>query len=148
MPECHVLILMNLIIVKPFSFKLCCSVSIFLGICAIFLHKKCLVLRKSACPFGQVKTKMYLPGSPFFKNSPAGVRGLVLMSNPDKGLEDYQCYGSCKTSVNTHSLYKCWLIINAMASVRLGLINPSMILPWFSCWLLCHLIVTDRFSMP
>ena len=38
---------------------------------------------KSACPFGQVKTKMYLPESPFFKNSLARASGLVLMSVPD-----------------------------------------------------------------
>ena len=82
MLECHVLFLMDLMVVKPFSFKLCCIVSIFLGICAIFLHKKCVVLRKSACPFGQVKTKMYLPESPFFKNSLARASLLVLMPNP------------------------------------------------------------------
>ena len=82
MPECHVSFLMDLMIVKPLSFKLCCIVSIVLGICAIFLHKKCVLLRKSACPFGQVKTEMYLPESPFFKNSLARASGLVLMSNP------------------------------------------------------------------
>ena len=38
---------------------------------------------KSACPFGQVKTKMYLPESPFFKNSLARASGLVLMLVPD-----------------------------------------------------------------
>ena len=80
MPECHVLFLMYLMIIKPFSFRFCCIVRIFLGICAIFLHKKCVVVRKSACHFGQVKTKMYLPESPFFKNSLGS--GLVLMSNP------------------------------------------------------------------
>ena len=42
-----------------------------------------LVFRKSACAFGQVKTEMYLPESPFFKNSLAGASGLVLMSVPD-----------------------------------------------------------------
>ena len=42
----------------------------------------CLVFRKSACPFGQVKTKGHLPVSPFSKNSPAGARGKVLMSVP------------------------------------------------------------------
>ena len=82
MPECHVSFLMGLMIVKPFSFKFCCIVSIFLRICAIFLHKESVVLKKSACPFGQVKIKMYLPESPFFKNSLAGASGLVLMSNP------------------------------------------------------------------
>ena len=81
MPECHVLFLMDLMIAKPFSFKFCCIVSIFLGICAIFLHKKCVVLRKSACPLGRVKTKMYLPESPFFKNSLAGRSGLVCLSD-------------------------------------------------------------------
>ena len=40
------------------------------------------MLRKSACPFGQVQTKIYLPYSPFFKNSLARVIGLVLMLNP------------------------------------------------------------------
>ena len=42
----------------------------------------CRLLRKSACPFGQVQTKMYLPESPFFKDSLAGASGLVLMSVP------------------------------------------------------------------
>ena len=82
MPECHVLFLMDLMIVKLFPFKFYCIVSIFLGICAIFLHKKCVALRKSACPLGQVKTKMFLPESPFFKNSLAGASGLILMSHP------------------------------------------------------------------
>ena len=67
---------------KPFSFKFCCIVSIFLGICVIFLYKKCVTLRKSACPLGQVQTKMYFPESPFFKNSLAQASGLVLMSKP------------------------------------------------------------------
>ena len=40
------------------------------------------MFRKSACPFGQVKTEMYLPESPFFKNSLAEASGLVLMSVP------------------------------------------------------------------
>ena len=44
----YILFLMDLMIVKPFSLKFCCIVSIFLGISAIFLHKKCVVLRKSA----------------------------------------------------------------------------------------------------
>ena len=41
------------------------------------------MFRKLACPFGQVKTKMYLPERPFFKNSLARAGGLVLMSVPD-----------------------------------------------------------------
>ena len=83
MPECHVLFLMDLMIVKLFSFKIYCIVSIFLGICAIFLQKKCVALRKSACPLIRAsETKMLLPESPFFKNSLAGASGLVLMSNP------------------------------------------------------------------
>ena len=94
MPECHVLLLIDLMILKPFSLKFCYFVSISLGICAIFLHKKCLVLRKSACPFGQVKTKIYLPESPFFKNSLAGASGLVLMSNP----VEEKCQSEVKTS--------------------------------------------------
>ena len=88
MPECHVLFLMDLMIVKPFSCKFCCIVpffvSIFLGIRAIFLHEKCVVVRKSDGPFGQVKTKMYLPKSPFFKNLLAGASRLVLLLNPGK----------------------------------------------------------------
>ena len=42
----------------------------------------CLVFKISAYPFGQVKTKMYLPESPFFRKSLAGASGLVLMSVP------------------------------------------------------------------
>ena len=37
----------------------------------------CLVFKKSACPFGQVKTKMYLPESPFFKSLLAGLSTYV-----------------------------------------------------------------------
>ena len=47
-----------------------------------FYIKKCVVLIKSACPFGQVKNKMYLLKNPFFKDSLAMASGLVLMSNP------------------------------------------------------------------
>ena len=43
----------------------------------------CLVFGKSACPFRQVKTKIYLLKSPFFKNSLAGASGQVLMLVPD-----------------------------------------------------------------
>ena len=47
----------------------------FLGICAIFYIKMRRLLRKSACPFWRVQTKMYLPESPFFKNSLAKLPG-------------------------------------------------------------------------
>ena len=57
-----------------------------LGIWAIYYKKMCLMFRKSACPFGQVKTKTYLPESPFFKNSLAGASGLVLMSVPAQAM--------------------------------------------------------------
>ena len=40
------------------------------------------MFKKSACPFGQVQTKMYLPKSPFFKNSLAWASGQVLMLMP------------------------------------------------------------------
>ena len=40
------------------------------------------MFRKSACPFGQMKTRKYLPTSPFFKSSLAGASGLVVMSVP------------------------------------------------------------------
>ena len=33
------------------------------------IKETCIVFRKSACPFGQVKTKMYLSKSPYFKKS-------------------------------------------------------------------------------
>ena len=46
------------------------------------IKEMCIVFRKSACLFGQVKTKMYLPESPFSKKSLAGASGLVLMSVP------------------------------------------------------------------
>ena len=42
----------------------------------------CGLLRKSACLFGQVETKMYLPEGHFFKNVLAGASGQVLMSDP------------------------------------------------------------------
>ena len=51
----------------------------------------CLVFKISAYPFGQVKTKMYLPESPFFKKSLAGASELVLMSVPD----DETLHGPC-----------------------------------------------------
>ena len=46
------------------------------------IKEMCIVFRKSACPSGQVKTKMYLPESPFFKKSLTGASRLVLMSVP------------------------------------------------------------------
>ena len=62
----HVLFIMELMIWKPFSFHLCCIVCLFLGIWAIYYENMCLVLRRSACPFRQVKTeirkKVHLPG--------------------------------------------------------------------------------------
>ena len=42
----------------------------------------CSVFRKSACPFGQVKTEMYLLESPFSKDSLARASRLVLMLVP------------------------------------------------------------------
>ena len=48
----------------------------------IFYTKICGLIRKSACPIGQVETKMYLPESHYFKNSLAGASGLVLISDP------------------------------------------------------------------
>ena len=69
MPECYVLFLMDLMIPKPFSFKFCCIVCIFLGICAIFLHKKMCSDQKISLTIRVVKTKIYLPECPFFKNS-------------------------------------------------------------------------------
>ena len=70
---CHVLFLMDLMIIKPFS-KFYCIVSIFLSICAIFLHKKMCSAQKISLPI----TNMYLPERPFIKNSLAGASGLVL----------------------------------------------------------------------
>ena len=55
---------------------------LFLGIWAIRYRKMCLVFKKSACPFGHVKTKVYLPESPFFQNSLTGASRLVLMPVP------------------------------------------------------------------
>ena len=51
------------------------------------IKNMCLVFKKSACLFGQVKTKIYLPESPFFLNSLAGASGLVLMLLPVKSLQ-------------------------------------------------------------
>ena len=42
----------------------------------------CRLLKKSACPFGQVQTNMYLPESPIFKDSLAGASKQALMSVP------------------------------------------------------------------
>ena len=53
----------------------------------------CLVFKKSACPFGQVQTKMYLLESPFLKNSLAGASGQVLMLVPDDGNSKLWIYG-------------------------------------------------------
>ena len=56
------------------------------------------MLIKSACPFGQVKTKMHLSEGPFFKNSLAGASGLVLMLNP--GLRPYVSMNGLKILCN------------------------------------------------
>ena len=92
MLERHVFLKMDLLILPPFSSQLCCIVCTFLGICAI-----CLVFRKSACRFRQVKTKMYLHKSPFFKRSHDGPNGQVLMSVPGiiHGISINICFYSC-----------------------------------------------------
>ena len=48
----------------------------------IFYTKICGLLKKSACLFGQVETKMYLPENHFFRNSLARASRLVHMSEP------------------------------------------------------------------
>ena len=48
------------------------------GILAIYYKKNVLMVKKSTCPFGQIK-KVCLPGSPLFKDSLARASGLVLM---------------------------------------------------------------------
>ena len=88
MLECHVLFLMDLMFLKPFFLNFVALLSIFLGICAIFLHKKCVVLRKSACPFGQVQTEMYLPES-----------RLVVMSNPVSFPKQVYLYNNTKNII-------------------------------------------------
>ena len=42
-----------------------------------FLYKNMWIAQKTACPFRQVQTKMYLPESPFSKNSLAGASTYV-----------------------------------------------------------------------
>ena len=44
-----------------------CLVYILLGIRAIYYKNMCLMFGKPTCPFGKVKTKIYLPESPFYK---------------------------------------------------------------------------------
>ena len=78
MLESHVSFIMEFLIWQPFSFEFCCIVCIFLGICAIFYVKMCLVFRKSACPLGQVKTYMFLLESPFSKIHLPGQAGKYL----------------------------------------------------------------------
>ena len=55
--------------------------------------------QKISLPIRAMKTKMYLPESPFFKNSLAGASGLVLMSNPavynDTGQDSTKQRQSC-----------------------------------------------------
>ena len=68
MLERHVLFIMDLNTIFFFSF-----VALFAYFCVFgpFTIKEiCIVFRKSACPFRQVKTKMYLPESPFFQKIP------------------------------------------------------------------------------
>ena len=82
MLERQVFLIMDLMIWKSFTLQFCCVVCIFLGICAIYHIEMWLVFRKSVSPFGQVKTKMYLPKSPFFKYSFAGASRQVTISVP------------------------------------------------------------------
>ena len=102
MPECHVLYLMDLMIAfNHFLLNFVALLAYFWVFEPFFYIKQCVVLRKSAYPFGQVKTKMYLTESPFFKNSLAGTSGLVLMLNPAVPLyptENHQKMGTPVTS--------------------------------------------------
>ena len=54
-----------------------------------------MVFRKSACPFGQLQTEMYLSESPFFKNSLARASGQVLMSVPAVPMTGDASFTSC-----------------------------------------------------
>ena len=82
MLELHLVFLIDLMTLKPFSFKFVALLAYFWVFVTFFYIKKCVVLRKPACPFGQVQTTMHLPQRPFFKNSLAGASRLVLMSDP------------------------------------------------------------------
>ena len=75
--------MMDLKILKPVFLKFFFALFAYFRVFGPFTIKKFLVFRKSACPFGQVKTNMYLPKNLFFyKNSLARASGLVLMSVP------------------------------------------------------------------
>ena len=65
-----------------------------------------LMFKISAYPFGQMKTKMYLPENPFFKKSLAGASGLVLMLVPAhrNGMSICVFPGECLGLVNLPQL--------------------------------------------
>ena len=88
MLEWHVSFLMDLMILKPFSFKFVALIAHFWVFVPFFYINELVMLRKSACLFVQVQTKIYLPESPFLKNSLAGASMQVLMSNPNKDLRN------------------------------------------------------------
>ena len=83
MLERHVLFIMELIILKHFRFSFVAFFAYFWVFGPFTIEKNVLSLQKMSLPIRQVKTKMYLPESPFFKNSLAGASGLVLMSVPE-----------------------------------------------------------------
>ena len=57
-----------LITLQPCWLRRATDINIFCTLDSL-VHQKCLVFRKLAFSFGQVKTKMYLPESLFYKNS-------------------------------------------------------------------------------
>ena len=80
---------MDLIICKPFSLYNFVALFTYFWVFVPFLYlKKCVVSRKSSCPFWQLQPKMYLPESPLKnKNSLAKqvqASGQVLTSVPGK----------------------------------------------------------------
>ena len=108
----HVFFIMDLKI-KTISFPALLHCLHIFGYFGHLLYKrKRLVFRKSACPFGLVKNIMYLPESPFFKNSLAGASGLVLMSVPaplklkrKQNIEKHEAeYVKCKNATNFYQL--------------------------------------------
>ena len=97
----------------------------------------CRMLRKSACPFGQVQTKMYLPKSPIFTDSLARASGLVLMSVPG-----FTTGISCSCSVFTSKFEEERNEFHGSCAVVLRLVIIGKIIHYFQGW------INHNFSHP
>ena len=99
MLEWPLLFMMDLMILKPFSFYfIACSVYIYGYLCHFYI-KMCSIQKTDLPIHSRVQSNMYLPESPFFKNSLAGTSGLCRCMKCAKSLLPISSGLKCRRNI-------------------------------------------------